>query len=188
VGGLVVTPPEETSEQEMPVTEAIEDVVAATERLLASVDDSGNRESAGPSLLPGWSRGHVAVHLARNADGHVSMIHGAIRGELVPQYASRQERADAIERGARRPAPEILGDLHESCRRWHRVVLDVPPAVWNRPVRPLGRSPRAAQGLLWARLREVEVHHVDLDRGYGFNQARAALWQPGSSRGPAATN
>src|SRR2546430_1201820 len=44
-------------------------IAEATGRLLASattLTDTGMRE---PSLLPGWTRGHVLTHVARNADG-----------------------------------------------------------------------------------------------------------------------
>src|ERR1022692_5071277 len=51
------------------VSEWLDRIGAATDRLLAAADlltDPGVRE---PSLLPGWTRGHVLSHPARNADG-----------------------------------------------------------------------------------------------------------------------
>ena len=33
-----------------------------------------------PSLLPGWTRGHVLNHLARNADAMVRTLSGTVRG------------------------------------------------------------------------------------------------------------
>ena len=38
------------------------------------------------SRLPGWSRGHLLSHLARNADGVRGMVEGAIVGEEREQY------------------------------------------------------------------------------------------------------
>jgi hypothetical protein len=39
---------------------------------------------AGPSLLPGWTRGHVLSHLARNAEGGTRLLGWARTG--VPSY------------------------------------------------------------------------------------------------------
>ena len=47
---------------------------------------------AGPSLLPGWSRGHVLTHLARNADGAVNLLTWARTGVETPQYVSQEQR------------------------------------------------------------------------------------------------
>ena len=35
------------------------------------------------------------------------------------------------------------------------------------PVRGIGGAPQAVANFLFGRLREIEVHHVDLDAGYG---------------------
>src|SRR5256885_1453499 len=44
------------------------EVDRATSRLLATAAAPDGDPTA-PSLLPGWSRGHVLSHVARNADG-----------------------------------------------------------------------------------------------------------------------
>lgn len=44
----------------------------------------------------------------------------------------------------------------------------MPPGAWDADVQPLGRAPRPARQLQQARLREVEVHHVDLASTYGI--------------------
>ena len=48
-----------------------------------------------PSLLPGWSRGHVVTHLARNADGLCRLLHGAETDQPKYMYASRERDVDA---------------------------------------------------------------------------------------------
>jgi maleylpyruvate isomerase len=62
-------------------------------------------QCSGPSLLAGWSRGHVLAHWARNADGQTRMLLAAMRGDLTAQYpgGNAQRHAD-IEAGAARPA------------------------------------------------------------------------------------
>ena len=57
--------------------------VAAHRRLLASASEMTDAECRAPSLLPGWSRGHVLAHWARNADGQTRMLLAAARGEVA---------------------------------------------------------------------------------------------------------
>jgi maleylpyruvate isomerase len=60
--------------------------VAAHRRMWASVSQMTDEDCRAPSLLPGWSRGHVLAHWARNADGQTRMLTAAIRGEVTAQY------------------------------------------------------------------------------------------------------
>ena len=46
----------------------------AVARLLASAAALSDEQLRGPSLLPGWSRGHVLSHIARNADGLSNLL------------------------------------------------------------------------------------------------------------------
>ena len=56
-----------------------------------------------PSLLPGWTRGHVLTHIARNADSFVRVLEAARQGEVVTQYEGGVAgRNAAIEAGATR--------------------------------------------------------------------------------------
>jgi maleylpyruvate isomerase len=57
-------------------------VQAATERLLHAVGALDNAAVTQSSRLPGWTRGHVLTHLARNADALVNVFEGR------PMYAS----------------------------------------------------------------------------------------------------
>ena len=57
--------------------------VAAQARLdgaLRGLDDAAARR---PSLLPGWSVGHVLTHIARNADSVVWRLEGAAAGRAA---------------------------------------------------------------------------------------------------------
>ena len=63
-----------------PVGDYLECLAQATAGLIDDVDrltDAGARE---PSLLPGWTRGHVLTHLARNAEGGVRLLAWARTG------------------------------------------------------------------------------------------------------------
>src|SRR5215472_17296509 len=49
----------------------------ATDRLLASAATLTDAAAREPSLLPGWTRGHVLTHVARNADGLGNLLRWA---------------------------------------------------------------------------------------------------------------
>jgi maleylpyruvate isomerase len=149
----------------------IPEIDRATARLLGTARKLDDAAITAPSLLPGWTRGHVLAHVARNADGCVNLLTWARTGEENPQYRSARERDDDIEAGARRTAAEQVDDVSTTAARIDAAVAQMPPSAWTATVRWLsGRSTPAAY-VMWARLREVEVHHVDLDAGY-----RAADW------------
>ncbi|WP_104169507.1 maleylpyruvate isomerase N-terminal domain-containing protein [Cryobacterium sp. M23] len=83
-------------------------------RLLRRVVQLTNKDVRAPSLLPGWTVGHVLTHLARNADAHARRLSGALRGHDAPKYAHGQEqRRREIEEGAGWQAEEIIADLRQ---------------------------------------------------------------------------
>ena len=130
-----------------------------------------------PSLLPGWSRGHVLTHLARNADGMARTLQGTLRGELVPMYDGNERRAADIAAGADRPLAELVEDVAASAGRLDAVWSRLTPADWSRSA--VARAgPLPAVRLIGLRWREVEVHRVDLDDGYGPGDWPASFVAP----------
>lgn len=121
---------------------------------------------AAASLCAGWTRGHVLSHIARNADAYVNLLTWARTGVETPAYAEGRRDAD-IEAGAARPLAEQLDDLRASGERFAAAVEAMTTDNWAVTVRGRSGEPIHATSLVWARLREVEVHHVDLDAGYG---------------------
>lgn len=130
----------------------------ATERLLTAVAELDNASLAEPSRLPGWSRGHVLAHLARNADALVNVLEGR------PMYASAEVRNADIERDAPRPLDTQLADLRESAARF-QAPGDA-PADWSRTVELRNGVTDSASRVPFRRWAEVELHHVDLGIGY----------------------
>jgi maleylpyruvate isomerase len=139
----------------------------ATAKLLASVANLDDVGAAGPSLLPGWDRSMVATHLAANADGVRRALEAAGRGEVSEVYpGGRPARNAAIEAGRARPARELDQRLRRACEQLAAVLASASDEVWDAAaVHPSGEV-RIGPGLIVGRLREVEVHHVDLDYGY----------------------
>ncbi len=144
----------------------------ATGRLLATVTRFTDDDVRAPSNLPGWSRGHLVTHLARNADGLGNLLTWARTGVRTPMYASADARAEAVEAGAGRSAAQLRDDLAAAGDRWARAAAELPAAGWDVPVTlRVADPPMPARAQLGARLQEVEVHHVDLGAGYGFDQS-----------------
>ncbi|GAA0903965.1 maleylpyruvate isomerase family mycothiol-dependent enzyme [Streptomyces thermoalcalitolerans] len=130
----------------------------ATERLLTAVALLDDAAVTDPSRLPGWTRGHVLAHLARNADALVNVLEGR------PMYASAEARDADIERGAPRPLQAQLADVRESAARLQRVAAE--PADWSRTVELRNGVTDSASRVPFRRWVEVELHHVDLGIGY----------------------
>ncbi len=137
----------------------------ATDRLLRSAAALTGAEVAAPSRLPGWTRGHVLTHLARNADGLGNLLDWARTGTRTPMYPSETARNEAIEAGAGRSAAELLADLRDTAARFAAAAAGLPEAAWRAQVERRG-EPFPAREILRARLSEVELHHVDLGTGY----------------------
>ncbi|WPB89355.1 maleylpyruvate isomerase family mycothiol-dependent enzyme [Streptomyces malaysiensis] len=130
---------------------------------LAAVDDSALRA---PSGLPGWTRAHVAGHVARNADALVNLAEWARTGVERPMYPDPDARRRGIEEAAAQPAARLRADVAESASRLARVWAALPADSWQTPVRSaLGRAIPLVE-TVWMRVREVWVHGIDL-RGDG---------------------
>ena len=139
-----------------------------TELVLRTAHDLSDEDLRAPSLLPGWSRGHLLTHLARNADGFANLARTAVTGVEQPMYPSRQVRDAEIEQGAGRAVGEQLADLRESATRLHAVLAQVPAdAIEQRVQTGMGAQYRVGD-LPWMRLRELAYHHVDLGCGISF--------------------
>ncbi|MFE2048983.1 maleylpyruvate isomerase family mycothiol-dependent enzyme [Streptomyces sp. NPDC059459] len=130
----------------------------ATERLLTAVGKLDNASVTESSRLPGWTRGHVLAHLARNADALVNVFEGR------PMYASAEARDADIERDAPRPLDVQLADVRESGARFQAAAAV--PADWSRTVALRNGVTDSASRIPFRRWVEVELHHVDLGVGY----------------------
>ncbi|MEU3982729.1 maleylpyruvate isomerase family mycothiol-dependent enzyme [Streptomyces sp. NPDC026672] len=130
----------------------------ASERLLTAVAGLPDAAVTEPSRLPGWTRGHILAHLARNADAIVNVLEGR------PMYASGDARVADIERDAPRPLDVQLADLRESTARFD--AAGAVPADWSRTVELRNGVTDSLSRVPFRRWIEVELHHVDLGIGY----------------------
>src|SRR5687768_7723064 len=134
---------------------------AAQALLHATIATLSDEDVRRPSLLPGWTIGHVLTHVARNADSHVRMAGGAARGEVVLQYAEGQRERE-IEEGARRTAHEILADVRESAAAVSAAWAHLSEDVWATGAARTSAGTFSLAQHVVRRWREVEFHHADL--------------------------
>jgi maleylpyruvate isomerase len=140
-------------------------VDAAFALLVGATAGMTDADARGQSLLPGWTRGHVLTHIARNADGQARMVEGALHDLVVEQYAGgNAQRTADIESGARRPVDALRVDVLESQRALVAAWSRVPDGAWDRLTHARVGVRPVRDGVL-SRWREILVHLVDLDVG-----------------------
>ncbi|KAB8168778.1 maleylpyruvate isomerase family mycothiol-dependent enzyme [Streptomyces sp. 3MP-14] len=131
----------------------------ATDRLLDTAAALDEAAVAGPSRLPGWTRGHLLAHLARNADALVNVLAGR------PMYPDETTRDADIARDADRPLAAHLADLRDSAARFLAAASALDKGDWERRVTLRNGVTDRAASLPFRRRVEVELHRIDLDAG-----------------------
>ncbi|WP_326792790.1 maleylpyruvate isomerase family mycothiol-dependent enzyme [Streptomyces sp. NBC_00841] len=149
-------------------TDAREWARTGTELVLAAVEDLDEAGFAADSLLPGWTRKHLAAHVAANADALCNLVHWAATGEETPMYASPEERAAGIAKGPALSVGELRAWLADSARRLGTDLDELTDEQWqNKVVTAQGRTVPATE-LPWMRSRETCLHAVDFGTGVTF--------------------
>ncbi len=149
------------------VADAVSAMTASTGTLQRTISGLADDQVTQPSLLPGWTRGHVLTHVARNADALVNLATWARTGTETPMYVSREQRDADIEAGAGRSAHELVDDVARSADRLLAALTDLSDDQWRTTLRWGWRDREASAARLPALRRvEVEIHHVDLDLDY----------------------
>ena len=147
----------------------------AGQRLVRSVDGLTGDEWAAPSLLPGWSRAHVVAHLALNAEGLGGVLRGEAERSPAPMYESQESRNDDIEELAGADHAELRERLLAGTVSFPEAVQGLPADLWEgRFERTRGGPTLPLRAAPLMRVREIEIHHVDLDVGYSPD-----AWPPG---------
>ncbi|WP_131749533.1 maleylpyruvate isomerase N-terminal domain-containing protein [Frankia sp. Cppng1_Ct_nod] len=116
-----------------------------------------------PSLLPGWTVGHLLTHLARNADANTGMVTAACQGGIRPMYLGGATQRDGdIEAGSGRSAAALGEDLRSAVARLEAAWSTADKATWVTGVGLRHGRVLTLADLVVHRWREVEVHLVDL--------------------------
>ncbi len=155
----------------------LELLAEANQRLVLTVDALDDAAYARPSLLPGWTVGHVLAHLALNGEGLAGALGGVASGAATTMYESQEARdRDIAELGVASPEA-IRGRVQASTALFDREVSAVPEDQWETRIERTPGGPRfRARSTVLMRLREVEIHHADLGLEYAND-----LWTPAFS-------
>jgi maleylpyruvate isomerase len=174
-------------------------VAEATTVLLGTLAAARPDQMDEPSLLPGWNRGHVAGHIVGNADGMLRLLDWALTGRPNPMYDSLEARQAGIDEAAALDLDSLRTRVATSSAHladgFDRLLAADAEAlqrlVYFGAQEPVGGPDTPAFATSYARLREVEIHHVDLDLGYGPRDwppafvERTLTWLDGRSPAPA---
>ena len=144
---------------------------ASHQRLLQALDGLTDEQCRQPSMLAGWSRGHVLSHLANNAYSHLRMFEAASRGEETEQYEGGKPTRDAqIEAWSSLSAHELIGHVRASIYALEGAWASATPTTWSGfGIKSHAGGARVAiTDLMLMRWCETEVHHADLDLDYSL--------------------
>lgn len=134
---------------------------------VAALIDAQLRE---PSLLPGWSVGHVVAHLVHNARSHTRMLSAANTGRTVAQYpGGASQRNDEIEAGALLTAADLTAQLIEANDQLEAAWAAMTPDGWHGTGESFAGTV-TVDDLPFRRWRETTLHHTDLGLGYHWSQ------------------
>jgi maleylpyruvate isomerase len=139
------------------------ETIHATTRYLQALTQLSDEDVRRPSALPGWTRGHVITHVARNADAMTNLLHWALTGRPTPMYQSQERRDADIDAGAGRTSEELREDSAASWGRLLQAANEIHQQHLDVQVTRTPGSPPFATALVGPMRRiEVEVHHADL--------------------------
>lgn len=153
------------------IDRCVEECTRSHQRLLEIADGLSDADMRAPSLLPGWSRGHVLNHLRRNADAFTGMCKAAAAGEQGMQYpGGMEQRNREIEEGADDPAAVLVGNLRTAIYGLEAAWFGGEASMWSGTgllasgaVLPMSEVP-------FRRMRESVVHLTDLDVGHSWTE------------------
>lgn len=135
----------------------------ATQEMVRSIDAMPDAQWSEPSLLPGWTRAHVVAHLVLNAEGLAGALTGIDQGQPTPMYSSQEARGRDIDELATATPSALRSRLLASVTHVAEAITAVPDEIRDAPIERVPGGTRFAAGAVPSmRLREVEIHHVDL--------------------------
>jgi maleylpyruvate isomerase len=143
---------------------------SATRRLVRSVDAMADFQFAEPSRLPGWSRAHVVAHLTLNAEALAGALEGVREDRPVPMYASQEARDGDIDELSGLEPGRLRERFLASTTAVGHAVAELPHDLWGARIERTPGSERVftAGRVGEMRVKEVEIHHADLDLDLTF--------------------
>jgi maleylpyruvate isomerase len=151
------------------------DELAESESQLLAALDQPPEWAAHPSSLPGWSRGHVVAHLLGNAEGLLNLITWASSGVRTPMYPSADARSAAIDERSQWPLSRLRVAIAEKAAEFATACTDLVEPLAARDLEFGSGASVEAWEIPMMRVREVEIHRVDLADGYSADDWSSAF-------------
>ena len=137
----------------------------ATQALLGDTIRLGDDQWQEPSRLAGWTRAHVATHVARNAEAFQRAVEALLAGRPRMLYSSRSRADEDIEVGSRRTGLDLQIDLDTTAGQLNAAFDGLEASGIMTPIPITERLGVPPQWWVVARLSEVVLHHIDLACG-----------------------
>ncbi len=124
-------------------------------------------DMSGPSMLAGWSRGHVVAHVGYNARYLARLLEDVRRGGTEVKAANHDD-AHHIDYGATLPDAALRNLYAHAAVHLNVEWRDLPADKWETSLEREGQRPLHVADTVWGRAFEVWVHAVDLNAGARF--------------------
>ena len=142
------------------------DACRASHRLLLEgLQPLTDTDFRAPSLLPRYSRGAVVTHLANKTRAHVRLFDGAAAGEVRPIHPDGYDPDVAANLGGNRSASHLRSDVAQCLQLLEAAWEALDDGLWSWHVLMVAGRRTMAE-VVAHHLRNVEIHHVDLDIGH----------------------
>jgi maleylpyruvate isomerase len=150
---------------------ALQGTARASAQLTAVTDDQLDEDS----LLPDWTRKHVAAHLSYNAKALGRLLDWAATGVPNPMYDSMSQRNAEIAQGAALPGATVRQLYASTAAQLTDKWQTLPQNAWAAEVLTAHNRVVPASETIWMRTREVWIHAVDLNTGVRFDDIPAVI-------------
>src|SRR5438045_3022636 len=112
--------------------DVIDACCTAHQTLVAALAPLSDDDFRSPSLLPGYSRGHVVTHVINKTMAHVWLFAGPGAGEIRRLHPAGYDPDRAADAGASRSALELRSALERSFEQLEAAWQALDKSMWGR--------------------------------------------------------
>ena len=138
---------------------------ASHARLLGGLAALTDGDCRGASRLPGYTRARLISHLTNKARAHTSILRGPVAGQVRRLHPEGYDADAAAASGVERSTLQLVAELESALGELETAWDGLDDELWSAPGIMMAGS-RTMVEIVGHHLRNIEVHHVDLDIGY----------------------
>lgn len=132
------------------------------------LNELGEKDLDGASLVPGWTRRHVIAHVGYRARALSRLVEWARTGVEMPIYASADQHDEEVAFGATLPDRALRHLFHHTEVHLNVEWRDLTDQGWDVIVRDEADRPLPIRETPWLRAKDVWLGAVDLANGGSF--------------------